>query len=86
MLTSEKRSPVFCGFTDYGSNVSHVKNIFHNDTDTALANKVIQFMFNGLAGWKFPICHYPIVGIEMREMRMMIDEIIVALNSYGFEV
>ena len=86
ILTSENKGLYFCGFEDYGDILNNLKSSCSADTEKKLANKVLQFIFSGISGYKFPICHYPITSTSAAELQQLIDEVVLALAEYKFQV
>ena len=86
-LTSFNKEKIFYGFCEYGKTLDGVDTAYAGKSQQSpLANKVLQFVFNGLTGFRFPVCHYPIVGMDMRQLRQLISEVITGLSTHGFQV
>ena len=86
-LTSQDKQPFFYGFFEYGEMLDSTEAAHASeDVQSPLANKKLQFVFNGLTGFHFPVCHCPIVGMNMRQLRQLIGEVTTALMNHGFQV
>ena len=86
-MASENHEKMYHGFTDYGEHLENVERICQKEwTESKLANKVLQFMFNGYHGFRFPLCHFPIIGMDARQLTDLIDQAITALEHFGFHV
>ena len=78
---------MYSGFCDYGDVIPELQRVYGNtDKSTALATKVLQFIFNGVSGFKYPVCHYPITGITAADLTLLIDQVITALAENHFQV
>lgn len=51
-----------------------------------LANKALQYVFVGLSGFSFPVCHYPIGTCSTEELTTLTHDVISALHKHGFRV
>ena len=52
----------------------------------SISNKVLQFMFNGWTGFKFPVANFPITNMDSAELREITMEVVNALHRHGFQV
>ena len=52
----------------------------------SISNKVLQFMFNGWTGLKFPVANFPITNMDSAELRGITMEVVNALHRHGFQV
>ena len=90
-LTSENLQPVYSGFNDYGSTINNIRTAYgekgsNRDNFSNLSNKVLQFIYNGFTGFKFPVAHYPVTNMRAAELRHILMEVINALHQHGFKV
>lgn len=85
-MSSQDRQPVFYGFRDHGDDLENVHVIYNDKPSNALPNKVLQFIFSGLSGFKFPVAHYPTTSMTSKDLRYLIDQIITELAKHNFQV
>lgn len=83
-LTSEDNNVQYCGLVDYGK-AEHICLEKVNLKDK-VASKVLQFMFASYDGFKFPVCHHPVQGLTMRQLRSMLMENVAHLEKNKFQV
>ena len=72
----------FIGIEELPSPIEHMRE----KPQSKLAKNSLQCVFNGLTGFSFPVCHYPVVSYTAAELRLMVDKVIHALHKYGFQV
>jgi hypothetical protein len=73
---------------DHGLLIENISALYDNRTtnETKLPEKVLQLLFTGVTGFRFPVAHYPTNGMTSRELRLIIDAIITALWKHNFQV
>ena len=52
----------------------------------SISNKVLQFMFNGWTGFKFPVANFPITNMDSAQLREITTKVVNALHRHGFQV
>lgn len=85
-LTSENKSAYFSGFEEYGPMVDSIRRAGAENKDVKLANKVLQFIFNGITGFRFPVCHYPVTSMTAHELGLLVQQVMTALAKNNFQV
>ena len=85
-ISSENKKTVLHGFTDYGPTIDSLAVAYKERKKHELATKVLQFIYNGISGFKFTVCHYAVTGMDMRQLRHIIEEVTAALAKYNFQV
>jgi len=51
-----------------------------------MASHVLQFLYSGFNGFRFPIAHFPTTQVKANELHFLFWESIKMLNMYGFNV
>ncbi|XP_071111146.1 uncharacterized protein [Haliotis cracherodii] len=54
--------------------------------DTSFANHVLQYVFHGFTGFRFPIAHFPTTQANAPQLYSSFWDIISSLESWGFHV
>lgn len=85
-MSSYDGSATLYGFESYGPHIDAMREMYNPVADLKKANKVLQFLFTGFSGFKFPFAHYPVCSTDTRELRALIDEAITALATHDFQV
>ena len=52
----------------------------------AVASHILQFMFIGSTGFKFPCCYFPTVEVDARTLYHTFWDVVFDLHEYGFDV
>jgi hypothetical protein len=74
------------GFSDMGSESALVENIKTKKSEVQLATHVLQYIFLGFSGFRFPICHFPTTQASASDLYILTWEIINMLQIFGFTV
>ena len=79
---------MFYGLSEYGETIDNIRKLYDykEDKTNGLATKALQFIFNGVTGFCFPVAHYPVNNMNMRQLRHVVDEVICALGEFNFQV
>ena len=87
-LTSENKNLVFHGFSEYGDTIDSIRKLYgyKEEKTKGLATKALQFVFNGVTGFSFPVAHYPVHSLNMRQLRHIVDEVVSSLAEFNFQV
>ena len=72
------------GFIDTGEEGNLLRK--WRDKDNQLASEVIQLIFQGHTGFRFPLCHFPVDSVKASELYIIINSAIATLQDYGFHV
>ena len=51
-----------------------------------LATHVLQFMFLGYKGFKWPVCYYGTTEAVAAELKVLVWQVVNVVQSYGFKV
>ena len=51
-----------------------------------LATHVLQFMFLGSTGFRWPVCYFATTEAHASELVLLVWEVVNAVQSYGFKV
>jgi hypothetical protein len=51
-----------------------------------LATHILQFIFLGHTGFKWPVAYYPTTEAQAAELMIIVWKVINTLETYGFEV
>ncbi|XP_033729442.1 uncharacterized protein LOC117318583 [Pecten maximus] len=74
------------GFTECTEESSHMKTLMTGTDDVKLANHVLQFVFLGHTGFRFPLAHYPTNQASPSELYLIFWKVVKSLDLYGFTV
>lgn len=87
-LSSTNKELTLTGLRDHGDFLEGLNTAYEKPSsdEGKIPDKVLQLIFNGLAGFKFPVAHYPVANMSGRELRAIIDENITALSHHDFQV
>jgi hypothetical protein len=61
-------------------------SVFFIGTDAKLATHVLQFIFLGDTGLKFPIAHYPTSEATASDLYIIFWDVVKNLHQWGFKV
>lgn len=54
--------------------------------DHALASHVLQFIFLGYTGFKWPVAYFPTTEAHAAELQILVWDVINKVQGYGFQV
>ena len=74
------------GFTDLGDESALVESIKTKTSNMKLATHVLQYVFLGFSGFRFPICHFPTIQASASDLYILTWEVINMLQVFGFTV
>ena len=74
------------GFVDTGVEGENMRYICNKNNQKQLATHVLQFIFLGFNGFRFPFAHFPTTQTTASELHFMFWEAVKMLNMYGFTV
>ena len=78
--------PKLIGWIDTGEENLHAKILKEKTMKSTLATHVLQVMFVGYTGYRFPVCHYPTCGVKASELHTILWSTIKKLHDWGFLV
>ena len=78
--------PKLIGWIDTGEENLHAKFLKEKPMKSTLATHVLQVMFVGYTGYRFPVCHYPTCGVKASELHTILCSTIKKLHDWGFFV
>ena len=52
----------------------------------ALATHILQFVFFGNTGFRWPVAYYPTTEAHASELMVLVWDVVETLSSYGFQV
>ena len=82
-----KKNGTLVGFVDMGFEGNDLYTSQKMDKGKEghdLANHVIQFMFHGITGFRFPVAHYATHGANAPQIYSMFWDVVEALHEWGF--
>lgn len=74
------------GLVDLGSTADHLHMLNTHNNDIRLATHVLQFIFLGYDGFRFPFSYYPTIGANAPEIYITLWDAIAKLTSFEFHV
>lgn len=74
------------GFTDLGDESALVESIKTKTSEVKLATHVLQYVFLGFSGFRFPICHFPTIQASASDLYILTWEVKNMLQIFGFTV
>lgn len=74
------------GFVDLGPEGNTCKTLRTGKNEKQLGNHVLQFVFVGLSGFRFPFAHFLSNQVQATELHTLFWESIDNLQMYGFDV
>lgn len=74
------------GFTDYGSEGDTCHALRTGTMEKSLGKYVLQLLFLGLNGFRFPFAHFITNGVQASEIYGLFWKAVYLLYSYGFKV
>ena len=88
MLSNRDGKLKWVGLPEREGVIEEAERAFNQaDTDEVkMANEVCQFVFTGHDGFRFPLCHYPIVSMDSTDLLLTIDHVIASLQLKGIRV
>ncbi len=75
----------YVGFADVGLASAHRNAVTDADT-VKLGTHVLQFVFVGVSGFRFPVAHYPTNGASCLDLNQEVWTIVEELEQWGFNV
>lgn len=80
--------PEFVSFAELNPTLNHLNKVQdqYQEANPPLAKKALQFYFSGMTGFKFPVCHLPVNGVNSDELLHLTLSVITALQKYSFQV
>ncbi len=74
------------GFVNLGEESTNIKTVREGKENVKLANQVLQFVYLGFNGFRFPIAHWPTATANAADMYVNMWQAIQKLFEYGFQV
>ena len=74
------------GYVNIGQEHTYMHELQHGQPDKRLANHVLQFIFNSLTCFRWPLAHYPTCGATAPELSDVIWDVIRPLVNRGISV
>ena len=71
---------------EMGPNAANMNFLNDHKREVTLAEYVLQFIFLGYDGFRFPFAYYPTKGANAPEMYFLLWDAILKLKQYGFIV
>lgn len=72
------------GLSDSGSDARNMSVLTTGKPDLELANHVLQYIFSGLSGFRWPFAHYPNTQAPPAEIFLTFWSCVNALSEWGF--
>lgn len=86
VLSMKGGYPNLIGWVDTGEENMHATVLKKNALQASLATHVLQIVFIGYTGFRFPVCHYPTKGVSASELHTILWSVIKMLYDWGFYV
>ena len=74
------------GFTDISDESQFMTSIASGKREITLATHVLQFIFLGFSGFRFPLFHFPTNTATASELVMLFWKIVNLMQTFGFTV
>ena len=74
------------GFVDMGEESDYLNTLCSGTKDRVLATHVLQFLYLGLNGFRFPFACFPVTQTKAGNLHFLFWEAIKILNVYDFKV
>lgn len=74
------------GFVDLGPESSLMHIMSSKTKEKSLATHVLQFVFLGLSGFRFPFAHFPTTQVKPSDLHFVFWKAVKFLNLYGFKI
>lgn len=74
------------GFTEVLDESKLMETIHSGKKEIKLATHVLQFVFLGFTGFRFPLFHFPTIQATAAELNLLFWKIINLLMAFGFRV
>ena len=84
-----KKLPELVSFAELDCVLDSLKTVYHpvqKANEPPLAKKALQFFFSGLTGYKFPVCHLPVIATNGEQLLHLTMKVVNALQIHGFQV
>lgn len=87
-LTLDKRkgSIKLTGLVNVGQEAKCMKEMNSGSTEARLATHILQLVFLGYDGFRFPFAHYPCEQVNAPELFFIFWQAVVKLHLYSFQV
>ncbi|XP_069123679.1 uncharacterized protein [Argopecten irradians] len=86
VLNLKGKENTLVGFVDTGAEGKLLRILKEGEVKQHLASEVLQVTFVGYTGFRFPVAHYPSVGVTGAELYILLWNIVSQLSSWGFTV
>ena len=86
VLSMKGGYPNLIGWVDTGEENMHANVLRNNTMQARLASHVLQVVFIGYTGFRFPVCHFPTTGVTASELHTILWSVIKNLYDWGFYV
>lgn len=84
VMTVKNGMPELVGFIDTSPETNIIYNKCEKEVGKRMATQVLQFMFVGSTGFRFPIAHYPTNTAKPLDYHIIIPELIYYHKLFGF--
>lgn len=74
------------GFTNYGEEGNVCKILRTGSNDCKVGTHVLQIIFIGLTGFRFPLCHFVTDQIQAPELYTIFCDAVDLIERYGFQI
>ena len=72
------------GLIGLGQACEGMRKIVNKIDDLQMAKYILQFIFLGYDGFRFPVAYFPTTGVNAPELYMNVWNMISELSVYGF--
>ena len=74
------------GFVDTGKSAMEIRTLNSKEKKQELATDVLQIVFQGYTGFRFPVAHYPTDGVKACDLHCILWEVVSHLHRWGFNI
>lgn len=84
-IVNNKNETKFIGLSDSGTHVKQMQVLNTRKAECELANHVLQFVFTGLTGFRWPFANFPNTQAPPADIFLTFWTCVDALHSWGFQ-
>ncbi|CAB4033094.1 Hypothetical predicted protein [Paramuricea clavata] len=74
------------GLVNLGEVYNNIQVLQTGEDRSAVASHILQFMFVGSTGFKFPCCYFPTVEVDAATLYHTFWDVVFDLHEYGFDI
>ena len=85
-ICAQKGNVKIEGLVGLGQACEDMRKMVNKTNDLQMAKYVLQFIFLGYDGFRFPVAYFPTTGVNAPELYMNLRNMISELSLYGFSI